>query len=82
MLSKDDQALRASSFIAGGQARLGADENVAELAALGAVVIDMTDVKASDSSNHSKFAQLAEVAPQTSGSDGTSSPDQRSGRRS
>ena len=64
VLSKDDQALRASSFIAGGGARLGADGNTEELAALGAVVIDLTDVKATDSSSHGKFAQLAEVAPQ------------------
>ena len=35
-----------------------------ELAALGAIVLDMTDVKALDSSNHGKFAQLAAVAPQ------------------
>jgi esterase/lipase superfamily enzyme len=27
-------------------------------------VIDLSDVKATDSSNHSKFAQLADVAPQ------------------
>ncbi len=66
VLSKDDQALRASSFIAGGGARLGADGNTEELAALGAVVIDLTDVKATDSSNHGKFAQLAEIAPQLS----------------
>lgn len=66
VLSKDDQALRASSFIAGGGSRLGADGNTEELAALGAVVIDMTDVKATDSSNHGKFAQLAEIAPQLS----------------
>jgi esterase/lipase superfamily enzyme len=66
VLSKDDQALRASSFIAGGGSRLGADGNTQELAALGAVVIDMTDVKATDSSNHGKFAQLAEIAPQLS----------------
>jgi esterase/lipase superfamily enzyme len=64
VLSKDDQALRASNFIAGGQGRLGADANTAELAALGAVVIDLTDVKATDSSHHGKFAQLAEIAPQ------------------
>ncbi|WP_245973821.1 alpha/beta hydrolase [Bosea caraganae] len=64
VLSKDDQALRASSFIAGGTSRLGADGDTEELAALGAVVIDMTDVKATDSSNHGKFAQLAEIAPQ------------------
>lgn len=66
VLSKDDQALRASSFIAGGGSRHGADGDTEELAALGAVVIDMTDVKATDSSNHGKFAQLAEIAPQLS----------------
>ena len=32
--------------------------------ALGAVVIDMTDVKATDRSNHAKFAQLAKIAPE------------------
>lgn len=64
IISKDDQALRVSKMIAGGRSRLGDDENVAELAALGATVIDLSDVKATDSSNHSKFAQLADVAPQ------------------
>lgn len=64
VVSKDDKALGASRFIAGGQERLGADGNTAELAELGAVVIDMSDVKATDSSNHGKFAQLAEIAPQ------------------
>jgi esterase/lipase superfamily enzyme len=64
VLSRDDKALRVSSFIAGGGNRVGADSNTAELAALGAVVIDLTDLKASDASNHGKFAQLAEVAPQ------------------
>ena len=66
VLSKDDQALRVSSFIAGGGNRVGADGNTEELAALGAVVIDLTDVKALDSSNHGKFAQLAEIAPRLS----------------
>jgi esterase/lipase superfamily enzyme len=64
VVSKDDKALGASRVIAGGQERLGADGNTAELAELGAVVIDMSDVKATDSSNHGKFAQLAEIAPQ------------------
>lgn len=64
VLSKDDKALSASRFIAGGQERLGADGNTAELAELGAVVIDLSDVAATDSSNHGKFAQLAEIAPQ------------------
>ncbi len=40
------------------------DANDDELAALGATVIDLTDVKANDSSNHSKFDQLAAVAPE------------------
>lgn len=64
VVSKDDKALAASRFIAGGQERLGADGNTTELAELGAVVVDMTDVKATDSTNHGKFAQLAEIAPQ------------------
>ncbi|MGD0640298.1 MAG: alpha/beta hydrolase [Roseiarcus sp.] len=64
VLSRDDKALQLSKFIAGGQDRLGAEANVEELAALGAVVIDMTEVAGADSSNHDKFAQLAEVAPQ------------------
>ena len=64
VLSKDDKALGISSFIAGGQARVGADTNVQDLTALGATVIDLSDVKADDPTNHDKFAQLAEVAPQ------------------
>jgi esterase/lipase superfamily enzyme len=64
VLSQDDKALWLSKLIAGGEGRVGADENIAELQALGATVIDLTDVKAADSSNHDKFAQLAEVAPQ------------------
>ena len=64
VISKDDKALQFSDLIAGGTGRLGSDQNVEELAALGATVIDLTDVKATDSSNHSKFAQIAEVAPQ------------------
>ena len=63
VLSKDDKALGASNFLAGGSGRLGADSNPEELAALGAVVIDMTEVKGLDPSNHGKFAQLAAVAP-------------------
>ena len=64
VLSKDDKALWLSNFIAGGEGRVGADSNIEELAALGATVIDLTDVKSTDSSNHGKFAQLAEVAPE------------------
>jgi esterase/lipase superfamily enzyme len=64
IVSKDDKALRFSGMIAGGKSRLGDDTDVEQLAALGATVIDLTDVKANDPSNHSKFAQLADVAPQ------------------
>ncbi|WP_248308575.1 alpha/beta hydrolase [Bosea sp. 124] len=63
VLSKDDKALGASNFLAGGTSRLGAASDSDELAALGAIVVDMTDVKGLDSSNHGKFAQLAAVAP-------------------
>jgi esterase/lipase superfamily enzyme len=34
---------------------------------LGATVIDLTDVKATDATNHDKFVQLASVAPQLRG---------------
>ena len=64
ILSEDDKALWASKFIAGGETRVGDDPDVKELAALGATVIDLTDVKADDPTNHGKFAQLAEVAPE------------------
>jgi esterase/lipase superfamily enzyme len=64
VVSRDDKALRFSDFIAGGKQRLGAYTNDAELTGLGAVVIDMSDVKALDRTNHGKFAQLAEIAPE------------------
>ncbi|TBH52783.1 alpha/beta hydrolase [Rhizobium leguminosarum] len=83
IVSKDDKALRASNFIAGGQSRLGADENTAELAQLGAIVVDMTDVKGNDSANHGKFAELAELGPQLpsvlAGGIGDASPAQAPG---
>lgn len=64
IVSKDDQALRFSRFIAGDKPRLGADSNVQELAALGAIVIDLSTLKSDDPMNHSKFAQLASIGPQ------------------
>ena len=64
IVSHDDKALRFSDFIAGGKERLGSYTNDAELTELGAVVIDLTDVKATDRGNHAKFAQLAEIAPE------------------
>ena len=63
ILSKDDKALRASNFLAGGDGRLGAANNVNELAKLGAIVVDMTDVEGRDSANHGKFAALAQLGP-------------------
>ena len=64
VLSRDDQALRTSSFLAGGKDRLGDASHDDELAALGATVIDLTNVKADNSMNHGKFAELATIAPQ------------------
>lgn len=64
IVSRDDKALGFSNFIAGGKNRLGAYTNDEELVDLGAVVVDMSDVKAMDQFNHGKFAQLAEIAPQ------------------
>ncbi|MBB6309399.1 alpha/beta hydrolase [Xanthobacter tagetidis] len=67
IVSRDDKALGFSDFIAGGKTRLGAYTNDTELVDLGAVVVDMTDVKALDSFNHGKFAQLAAMAPELRG---------------
>ncbi len=50
VLSKDDKALALSKFLAGGQARVGDDGNVEDLAKLGAVVIDLTNVHGNDPS--------------------------------
>ncbi len=66
MLSKDDRALRLSSEIAGGKARVGGYNNEKALAELGAVVVDLTDIKAEDAARHDKFASIAAVAPQLS----------------
>jgi len=67
VLSQDDRALFLSRTIAGGVTRVGDSSDTAELAALGATVIDLTDVKASDATNHDKFVQLASVAPELRG---------------
>lgn len=64
LVSRDDRALQASNLIAGGTGRLGAYDDEEELARLGAVVIDLTEVKANDGANHGKFAQLAQAAPE------------------
>ena len=67
VLSRDDKALWLSRTIAGGVSRVGDDPRVGQLAELGATVIDLTDVKADDPTNHDKFAQLAAVAPELRG---------------
>jgi esterase/lipase superfamily enzyme len=67
ILSTDDRALFLSRTIAGGVTRVGDNPDVAELAALGATVIDLSDLKATDSTNHDKFAQLATVGPELRG---------------
>jgi esterase/lipase superfamily enzyme len=66
-VSRNDRALRLSSLIAGGVARVGAvdltrPENVAELeSAPGIVVLDLSALRTSDSLNHSKFAKSPAV---------------------
>ena len=67
VLSKDDRALFLSRTIAGGVNRVGDSSDTAELTALGATVIDLTDVKANDATNHDKFVQLASVGPELRG---------------
>jgi esterase/lipase superfamily enzyme len=64
VLSQDDRALFLSRTIAGGVTRVGDSSDTAELTALGATVIDLTDVKATDATNHDKFVQLASVGPE------------------
>jgi len=67
VLSQDDRALFLSRTIAGGVTRVGDISDTAELTALGATVIDLTDVKANDPTNHDKFVQLASVGPELRG---------------
>jgi esterase/lipase superfamily enzyme len=64
VLSRNDKALALSNFIAGGQTRVGNASDTEELTALGATVIDLTDVKSNDSFNHDKFTELATIAPE------------------
>ncbi|MES0879084.1 alpha/beta hydrolase [Roseibium sp. SCP14] len=83
IVSRDDRALRLSRAIAGGKERVGAYSNDQELAELGAVVVDVTDLQSLDSSHHSKFAQLAEFSPQfreTLGQSGLTSVSDMGGR--
>lgn len=60
IVSHDDKALKISDLLAGGKQRLGSYTDDKELVSLGAVVVDMTEVKSDgDGLNHGKFAQLA-----------------------
>lgn len=64
LTSQDDRALNISGRIAGGRGRVGAYANNETLAELGVIVIDLTDIQASDAANHNKFADLATQIPQ------------------
>lgn len=60
LLSEDDSALRISRRIAGGVPRVGA-ANIEELAELGVIAIDLTEIEDSKSGSHTKFAGSPEV---------------------
>ncbi|SHL68765.1 alpha/beta hydrolase [Roseibium suaedae] len=64
LTSSDDKALRVSEVIAGGKQRVGSYADDKELADLGAIVLNLTELSAPDSINHSKFAELAQYAPE------------------
>lgn len=56
LLSEDDKALRVASRLAGEKSRAGDYANVAELAELGVVVVDLSQIKG-DRLGHTKFAE-------------------------
>lgn len=56
LLSDDDRALRLSSLISGQQPRLGEYRDAKDIAGLGLIVVDLTQAKAGDGLNHTKFA--------------------------
>lgn len=56
LTSSDDRALRLSSLVAGGRSRAGDGYYADDLADLGLVVIDLSNVEAGDRLNHSRFA--------------------------
>ncbi len=64
VVSRDDSALRVSRRVAGGVERLGAYSDDEELAELGAIVVDVTDLQTDQTSSHSKFAALAQFSPE------------------
>ena len=60
LLSKDDDALNISSMISGGVPRVGASD-ISELAELGVIAIDLSEISDSSSGTHSKFAGSPEI---------------------
>lgn len=56
LLSADDRALRLSSMLAGQSPRVGAYADADDLAELGVIVVNMSELKAGDRRNHTKFA--------------------------
>ncbi|MDQ6433084.1 alpha/beta hydrolase [Mesorhizobium sp. LHD-90] len=55
-LSSDDRALRISGLIAGSQPRVGDYGDAADLASLGVIAVDLSQINSGDSLNHTKFA--------------------------
>jgi esterase/lipase superfamily enzyme len=60
LLSDDDSALKISRVIAGGVPRVGSSD-IDELAELGVIAIDLTEIDDSKSGSHTKFAGSPEV---------------------
>jgi esterase/lipase superfamily enzyme len=66
IISSDDRALSFSRFLSGGVERVGvveveSPEAQAEIARLGLLVIDLTKVKAGDTTGHDKFATAPRI---------------------
>jgi esterase/lipase superfamily enzyme len=76
-VSKDDKALRVSSFLSGEKPRAGSlnvDSPSVRDAALryGLRIIDISSVKAADGVGHDRYANLAQLGPQLAQGDGKS----------
>jgi esterase/lipase superfamily enzyme len=56
-LSRDDRALRVSGFIAGNRPRLGDYGDAEDIAKLGIIAVDVSDVSSPGRLNHTKFAE-------------------------
>ena len=60
LLSQDDGALKISRIVSGGVPRVGAGD-IAELAELGVIAIDLSEISDSSSGTHAKFAGSPEI---------------------